>query len=311
MKNELEEYFAGRLSTAQENEMQKYICSHADDEELDSSMRDLFDSCCAAQRPHKIIRTILPCTFAVAAVLALCILLPYSFRKGIDAGVERISSIEWVEVNVPFGEKRVLTLPDSTILHLNAGSRLVYPEEFFGDERKVFISGEAFLDVAKDPEHPFIVNSGDVKVTVRGTSFNFKDFSDSRNVEILLMEGSVKVDVTTPNGVKELFLSPGDKMRYNRVDGAVDISNFSPAKYKTFYEDNSLHFFDVEMTDIAQELSRRFNQKIVVSDEKLASYRYFAIFSNNESLDEILRTMCADGRMRVRRSNGIIFLQPN
>ena len=65
------------------------------------------------------------------------------------------------------------------------------------------------------------------------------------------------------------------------------------------------------MSDIAQELSRRFNKQIVVMDEELASRRYFAIFTNNESLEDVLNSMCTDGRMAYNESNGIIFLQPN
>ena len=309
MKNKIDKYFHGGLSPEEEAEMQQLLCSEEVSDELDSAMRDLFDECCSESRPHRVIARLVPYIISAAAVLALFIFIPRAHDKGITEGEKLISAIEWVEESVPQGQNRVVELSDGTILHLNAGSRLTYPKKFFGDARNIFMSGEAFLQVAKDPEHPFVVKSGEVKVTVLGTSFNFKDFPDSRNVEILLMEGSVKVDIDTPEGPHELRLSPGDKMRYNRVEGKVDITNFKPDKYKTFYEDNSLHFFDVEMSDIARELSRRFDQEIVVMDDKLASRRYFAIFTNNESLDDVLNAMNADGRISIRRSKGIIYLQ--
>ena len=311
MKNRLDEYFHGKLTPGQESQMQQYICDNADSEELDSVMRDVFDECMKQARPYHRVTRLIPYALASAAVLALLIFLPHAHEQGRIEGEQRISAIEWVEESVPLGETRVVTLSDGTVLHLNAGSRLTYPKEFFGKTRNVFMSGEAFLQVAKDKDHPFVVNSGDLKVTVLGTTFNLKDFPDNRNVELLLMEGSVKVSLSTGQGNREVMLTPGDKMRYNRLDGMVDITDFNPDKYKTFYEDNSLHFFDVEMSDIAKELSRRFDQEIVVTDERLASRRYFAIFTNNESLDDVLKVMNADGKMSVMRKGGIIYLQSN
>ena len=63
------------------------------------------------------------------------------------------------------------------------------------------------------------------------------------------------------------------------------------------------------MADIAKELSRRFDCEIVIMDEELASRRYFSIFTNNETLDQILSVMSSDGKMRVRRSGKTIYLQ--
>jgi ferric-dicitrate binding protein FerR (iron transport regulator) len=226
-----------------------------------------------------------------------------------DAGEDRIASIEWVEVNVPSGQKQTVTLSDGTVLHLNSGSRLTYPAEFSGNSRTIFMDGEAFLDVAKDPDHPFIIKSQNVDVTVLGTSFNFRNFAQERMAELLLMEGSVEACVSIPDDTRTVRLRPGDKMRYNRLDGKMDIERFAPASYKAFYRDNSLHFFDMEMADIAKELSRRFNCDIVVVDEELASRRYFSIFTNNETLDQILSVMSSDGKMRVRHSGKTIYLQ--
>ena len=66
----------------------------------------------------------------------------------------------------------------------------------------------------------------------------------------------------------------------------------------------------MELSDIALDLSRRFNCEIVILDEELASRRYFSIFTNNETLDQILAVMSSDGKMRVRHSGKTIYLQP-
>lgn len=312
MKEKIYDYFHGNLSSEQEEEVQKVLCENAGSPDVDSAMRDVFEECCrkASSRRSPAIRAI-PYIVSAAVALSAVICLPRAYDLGQKSGEEKIASIEWVEESVPAGKEKTITLADGTIMHLNSCSRITYPREFSGNSRNVFVSGEAFVQVAKDPDHPFVINSPDVKVTVLGTTFNFKNFSDCRNVELLLMEGSVKAAVTTSSGEREVRLSPGDKLRYDRYEEKIDLERFSPKKYKAFYENHSLHFFDVEMTDIAKELERRFNQPIVVKDHKLASRRYFAIFTNNETLDEILRAMNADNRMKITKSGEIIYLQSN
>lgn len=312
MKSTLRNYFFDRLSSREEKKVQEYICTNKESEELNDALRDLFDECLAPegkQVRHVQWGRIALISLASAAVAALLVLIPVSYKAGMDAGEDRIASIEWVEVNVPSGQKQTVTLSDGTVLHLNSGSRLTYPAEFSGNSRTIFMDGEAFLDVAKDPDHPFIIKSQNVDVTVLGTSFNFRNFAQERMAELLLMEGSVEACVSIPDDTRTVRLKPGDKMRYNRLDGKMDIERFAPASYKAFYRDNSLHFFDMEMADIAKELSRRFNCDIVVMDEELASRRYFSIFTNNETLDQILSVMSSDGKMRVRRSGKTIYLQ--
>ncbi len=312
MKSTLRNYFFDRLSSREEKKVQEYICTNKESEELNDALRDLFDECLAPegeQVRHVRWGRIALISLASAAVAALLVLIPISYKAGMDAGEDRIASIEWVEVNVPSGQKQTVTLSDGTVLHLNSGSRLTYPAEFSGNSRTIFMDGEAFLDVAKDPDHPFIIKSQNVDVTVLGTSFNFRNFAQERMAELLLMEGSVEACVSIPDDTRTVRLRPGDKMRYNRLDGKMDIERFAPASYKAFYRDNSLHFFDMEMADIAKELSRRFNCDIVVVDEELASRRYFSIFTNNETLDQILSVMSSDGKMRVRRSGKTIYLQ--
>ena len=313
MKNKLRDYFYDRLSAREEEEVQKLICANKGSQELDDALRGLFDESLASSdqqtRRQSTVRKLIPYFVAAAAALALLIVIPISYKAGLSTGEERIASIEWVELSVPFGEKETVTLSDGTVLHLNSGSRLTYPATFSGDSRTVFMDGEAYLDVAKDPEHPFIIKSQSIDIKVLGTSFNFKNFAQERTAELLLMEGSVEASVSIPNDTRTVRLRPGDKMQYNRENGNLDIARFNSNGYKAFYEDNSLHFFDMEMADIALELSRRFNCEIVVLDEELASRRYFSIFTNNETLDQILAVMSSDGKMRVRHSGKTIYLQ--
>ena len=313
MKYQLSDYFFDRLSISEEEEVQKFICANGRSQELDESLRDLFDECLTGagqqNRHQTVFRKIYPFVIAAAAMIALLIALPVSYKAGLNTGEDRIAAIEWVEVSVPFGEKQTVTLSDGTVLHINSGSRLTYPATFSGASRTVFMDGEAYLDVAKDPGHPFIIKSKGVDIKVLGTSFNFKNFAHEKTAELLLMGGSVEASVSVHNETRVVRLKPGDQMKYNRENDKLDVVRFNPSGYKAFFEDNSLHFFDMEMADIAADLSRRFNCDIKVLDEELASRRYFSIFTNDETLDQILAVMSSDGKMRVRRSGKTIYLQ--
>ena len=119
----------------------------------------------------------------------------------------------------------------------------------------------------------------------------------------------MEASVSGQNDTRVIRLKPGDQMKYNRENDKLDVIRFDPAGYKAFYEDNSLYFFDMEMADIAADLSRRFNCEIVVLDEALATRRYFSIFTNDETLDQILAVMSSDGKMLVKRSGKTIYLQ--
>ena len=146
-------------SVEEAKKVQEYICTNKESEELNDALRDLFDECLAPegkQVRHVQWGRIALISLASAAVAALLVLIPVSYKAGMDAGEDRIASIEWVEVNVPSGQKQTVTLSDGTVLHLNSGSRLTYPAEFSGNSRTIFMDGEAFLDVAKNYSVPFV-----------------------------------------------------------------------------------------------------------------------------------------------------------
>lgn len=244
MKNSLSDYFYDRLSTKEEEKVQKRICAGEGSEEFDCDLRSLFEECLETPR-HNTARNfsfgrVLPYALAFIAAIALVISIPMSYRHGQAEGENRIASIEWFEVNVPYGEQQSVTLSDGTVLHLNSGSRLTYPAEFTGGSRTVFMDGEAYLDVAKDPGCPFVIKSQNVDIKVLGTSFNFRNFAQERTAELLLMEGSVEVSLTGQDNV--VRLKPGDRMRYDREAGSLDITRFKTGDYKAFYDDNALHF---------------------------------------------------------------------
>ena len=193
-------------------------------------------------------------------------------------------------------------------MHLNSGSRITYPSAFTGKERRIFVDGEIFADVAKDPHKPFIIRSGDVGIRVLGTKFNFKSYTNTDCIELLLVDGAVQFDIDTDTRKQQLRMEPGDLVLYDRVSNDINLSTFQPEHFKSFADNRDIHFFNLRMHDIALDLERLFGTRIVILDEALAQTRYFAYFTNNETLDQILSAINSDRKMKISRRDGVVYL---
>lgn len=236
---------------------------------------------------------------------AACLLLPL---VGIFAYRIMDTPVEWHELRVPYGATSELTLSDGTHLDLNSGSRIIYPSVFKGKERRVFIDGEVLAEVAKNPDKPFKIQSGDVGVTVFGTRFNYKAYSDTELVELLLINGAVRMDIGSGSEKRHITMRPGDMVQYDRNSGEMDFKAFDVRQFKPFCDNHSIHFFNLSLADIASDLTKLFGKKIFILDENLAKTRFFAYFTNNETLIQILNALNYDSKMIIEEKDKVIYI---
>ena len=162
--------------------------------------------------------------------------------------------------------------------------------------------------MAKDPHKPFIIRSGDVGIRVLGTKFNFKSYTNTDCIELLLVDGAVQFDIDTDTRKQQLRMEPGDLVLYDRVSNDINLSTIKPEHFKSFADNRAIHFFNLRMHDIALALERLFGTRIVILDEALAQTRYFAYFTNNETLDQILSAINSDRKMKISRRDGVVYL---
>ena len=119
-----------------------------------------------------------------------------------------------VECFIPTAEIRELTLPDGTRVMLNSRSTLLYPEQFAGKTRSVYLIGEANFQVKPDEKHPFIVKANDFQITALGTEFNVNAYPENNELIATLLEGSVKVEFN--NLISNVILKPNEQITYNK-----------------------------------------------------------------------------------------------
>lgn len=114
---------------------------------------------------------------------------------------------ETVSILAGAGEQRLVILPDSTQVWLNAGATLQYPRSFTGSRRLVSLQGEAFFEVTQDPTKPFIIETASTQTKVLGTSFNVKALPD---MPVTVTVATGKVQFSALDGDRQVILLPGD-----------------------------------------------------------------------------------------------------
>lgn len=317
----IQDYLNGTLPEQEYARVQEYLSQHMGDPEVQALLDGWFDACRQETAPDgeralKATRQRLGLSrkqpvrltgWLVAAVLTLLLCLPFAFKAGYRAHPDP-APVAWSEVTVPIAQTQEVVLPDGTVLTLNAGSRVTWPSEFSADKREIFLDGEVLAQVTKNPEKPFIIHSGDVNVCVYGTTFDFKSYRDASIVEVMLREGSVGLEVPVGDNRREVRLTPGDIVQYNREGGDVTLTKVSPEDFKTFAEGRSFSFINIPLKDIASSLERSFGTPIVVADERIANQRFLAFFTNGESLEDILKLLARNGNLRISRSGSMVYL---
>jgi ferric-dicitrate binding protein FerR (iron transport regulator) len=153
-------------------------------------------------------------TMRIAAVLIIAAVGIYTFKR-LGRNKEPVVTPN-AEVATAMGTRTKAVLSDGTTYWLNAGSKLTYEKIFGKNSREVSLTGEAFFDVVKLTDRPFIVHTSGIDIKVLGTAFNVKSYPDDKKVEITLYRGFVKVFRQQDSESKAIQLRPNEKLIFNR-----------------------------------------------------------------------------------------------
>ncbi len=193
------------------------------------------------------------------------------------------------ELFIPYGKQIQLTLSDGTKVHLNAGTSLKYPVKFLkGKNRQVFLTGEAFFDVAKDTERPFHVNTDVLNIQVTGTQFNVSSYLEDMSSHVVLVEGSVglyKKDQEF-NDTKDIVLTPGLKGEWNKAIEDFSVQKVNTNQY-TSWRKGELMFRGSTFKYMLKILERHYNIEIENKNRELEAILFNASFKK-EPIENIL-----------------------
>lgn len=199
--------------------------------------------------------------------------------------------IEYAQLSVNFGKSQEIKLADGTVVTANAGSTVIYPEDFSQtDTRTVFLTGEASFKVAKNPDKPFIVKTKYMSVTALGTYFNIKTYPNEDLVRTTLIEGSVNVLILDSTR-HEFILKPNEQIIYSTLNAKTEIKTVDAAKLAT-WENGFLVFQGVDFEEISNTIERKYNVTINYDNNKMQKYKsYFVKFSPDESIENVMNIL--------------------
>jgi len=177
-----------------------------------------------------------------------------------------------------------ITLPDSTFVTLNAGSKISYNQSDFNKKyRNVTLTGEAFFVVKHDSEHPFIVSTEKINIKVLGTVFNVNAYPGKNEITTSLISGSV--ELTGKNNDMKMKLAPGQASTYNKNTDQMNLYTFNPDDVQDWMY---LIFYKESFQSVCVKLSQRFDRDVELRNIKIENKLFTGKFVNNESLPDIL-----------------------
>lgn len=211
------------------------------------------------------------------------------------------------EVSTRYGSKSQVQLPDGSLVWLNAGSKITYGKEFGKKIREVTLSGEAFFDVVKDADHPFVIHASSIDIRVLGTAFNVKAYPEDEKTETSLIRGRIEVSIKSrPND--KIILSPNEKLvvdnKSMRVQQDAAENDYEPLiavnKLKinpvdstvaeTQWIENRLVFDNESLRELAVKMERWYGVDIEIADSAMMEKRFTGKL-DNENIEQAMEAL--------------------
>lgn len=201
---------------------------------------------------------------------------------------------------IPRGGEFNLTLSDGTRVWLNAETELRYPVQFNGKERVVYLKGEAYFEVSKNKEKPFLVQVDDMSVKVYGTEFNVNTYN---KIETVLVTGSVSMN----QGGKEVLLKPNQKGVFDQTSGKITVEDVDVLAYVS-WKNGDFIFRNESLHSIMDKLSRWYGLEVLYQDAGLQDVRLSGNLKRYKDVRELFVSFekISDARFKVQGNKVIV-----
>lgn len=207
------------------------------------------------------------------------------------------------ELIVPSGGEYRLVLSDRTVVYMNSESRLKYPVMFGGKNRMVELEGEAYFEVSKDEDHPFIVRTERLDVTVLGTGFNVMAYKQDPRTEVTLVKG--KVDVR--RGEINEILTPSRQFVMDNENQEYEVKTVNVATYVD-WKDGVLNFDGMPLEELGDKLGRWYEVKFFFTKESLKRLKFSGAFKKYNEIDYILSLIEATTNVTFKINKDVIVV---
>jgi ferric-dicitrate binding protein FerR (iron transport regulator) len=233
--------------------------------------------------------------FAWRSAAAVALLFATAYTAFQIGSKPAIISLAETHIKASWGSQVETTLPDGTMVWLNAGSELTYSQTFGINDRAVNLIGEGYFEVTHNKSLPFSVQTGELKVNVHGTKFNVRNYADDREAIVSLLEGKVSI-VNNVQQSKAIAMAPNQKLMLDKEAGDTRLKKV--VAERTIGWTNGYLFFDEELlSDIAKDLERSYDVSITVHPS-VANRRFDGEFIRKEtSITHIMDFLASAGNI--------------
>lgn len=203
--------------------------------------------------------------------------------------------------NVSMDTIKVVRLEDGSVIWLNAHSKLETPAHFNSKERKIYLSGEAYFEIARDINKPFIIESKNTLTEVLGTTFNIRAKENEQNITVTVTTGKVAF-YSSNNKSAKVFLTPGMKGVWKEQSEKVMAFSDNDLNYLA-WKTGVLQFKDTPLTEVCKAISNSYNIKIKVDPLEAQDYLFTGNF-NNVKVDQMLDIIATTLDVKFIKSKG-------
>lgn len=209
---------------------------------------------------------------------------------------------QYYALTAPMGSTSRLTLPDGSVVWLNAGSTLRYSTNFSVDNRNVELRGEGYFEVAKHDGNDFTVKTSGYDVTVKGTKFDVSAYDDDPVVSTSLMQGKVVIS----QGETTMEMKPGETVTLDKATGSLTktVTSATPNAWTM----NSTDFNEIRLGDFAKILSRKYGVDIHITSQKVRDIRLAMTLQNRETIEDVLNSLKIVTGTRIVRDGKQIYI---
>ena len=242
----------------------------------------------------------LPVFAQIAAVLILAILFSAFYNHFHVTKPCKISeSIVYQQVKASYGTQSRVELADGTIVYLNSGSTLRFPNSFSGMKtRYVELIGEGNFEVAKNNEQPFIVNIDKIQIKALGTTFNVEAYPNNSSFTIALVEGSIQLQQKANNQIADLLeMKPNQVAFYNQSKNQLQWKTEADLNKYTAWTNGKIILSNDPVNTVIQKLENWYNVDIELADKRLEKYRFTGTFID-EPLEQVLSILNLTSHMQ-------------
>lgn len=239
-----------------------------------------------------------------AIIVGVCFISYVSHYQGEQQLKQALTQIR---VEAPMGSQTRLILPDNTLVMLNAGSSLVYSQDFGVYDRKVELIGEGYFEVTPNDKLLFQVYGKDIVVKVLGTKFNFKDYPEDEEVSVRLFQGKVTVD-NFLNHEEEMILTPNEGMIMNRLEGKMrkQVGNNIESMA---WQDGEIVLQNTSLEELIRLLERYYDVSIELQRDELKHLFFNGRFNKKEmTVKEVLDVLSATRRISYEITDQAIII---